>query len=471
MTAAYDAVIVGSGPGGSVTGRALARAGQRVLLVEEGAWVEPGAYEPYSLAQMHAQYRGAGLTAGLGWPSVAYTEACSAGGGSEVNSGLYHRPPPKLLAEWTARRRVADLDESRLEPLSRAIERELSVAPWPLADLPGPATILRRGAERLGWHGFDVPRWARYDVAAGEVQVERQTMTKTYLRAALEAGADLWTGTRALRLERRGSRIEAVALAHPAGDRRVVADRFFVCGGAVQTPALLQRSGIWRNVGGGLSVHPTVKVVAEFDEEVNAGEDLATYQVKEFGSWLSFGGSASRKSLIALALAENWTDFGAAVERWRHQVVYYAATRSRGRGRVVAVPGLRDPLVTYTVTSRDLAWLRTGMARLIHLVLAAGAHRVYPSYRGAPVVTGAADAIDAVAAMTRARASLMTVHLCGTVPMGEDHRSGADSYGRVRGLANLWVNDASLLPDAPGVNPQGTIMAIAQRNVDHLLSS
>jgi choline dehydrogenase-like flavoprotein len=32
------------------------------------------------------------------------------------------------------------------------------------------------------------------------------------------------------------------------------------------------------------------------------------------------------------------------------------------------------------------------------------------------------------------------------------------------------VNDASLLPDAPGVNPQGTIMAIAARNSDHFLA-
>jgi choline dehydrogenase-like flavoprotein len=112
------------------------------------------------------------------------------------------------------------------------------------------------------------------------------------------------------------------------------------------------------------------------------------------------------------------------------------------------------------------------MARLIHLVLAAGARRVYPSYAGAPMVKGAADAAQAVAAMTRQRASLMTVHLCGSVPMGEDRRrSGTDSYGRVWGVANLRVNDASLLPDAPGVNPQGTVMAIAQRNVDEFLST
>jgi choline dehydrogenase-like flavoprotein len=56
--------------------------------------------------------------------------------------------------------------------------------------------------------------------------------------------------------------------------------------------------------------------------------------------------------------------------------------------------------------------------------------------------------------------------------MGEDRSlTGADSFGRVWGYDNLRVNDASLVPDAPGVNPQGTIMAIAARNTDHFLAA
>ncbi len=99
-------------------------------------------------------------------------------------------------------------------------------------------------------------------------------------------------------------------------------------------------------------------------------------------------------------------------------------------------------------------------------MLAAGAREVVPSYAGAPVVTDAAGVPAAVAGLTRGSASVMTVHLCGTVPMGEDPRMCAvDSFGRVPGVANLRVNDASLLPSAPGINPQGTVMAVAHRNV------
>jgi nucleoside-diphosphate-sugar epimerase len=51
--------------------------------------------------------------------------------------------------------------------------------------------------------------------------------------------------------------------------------------------------------------------------------------------------------------------------------------------------------------------------------------------------------------------------------MGEKRELCAtDSFGKVWGFANLHINDASLLPDSPGVNPQATVMAVALRNVD-----
>jgi len=56
--------------------------------------------------------------------------------------------------------------------------------------------------------------------------------------------------------------------------------------------------------------------------------------------------------------------------------------------------------------------------------------------------------------------------------MGEEkNRCATDSFGQVHGFRNLYVADASLLCGPPGINPQGTIMAIAMRNADHFLSN
>jgi choline dehydrogenase-like flavoprotein len=60
------------------------------------------------------------------------------------------------------------------------------------------------------------------------------------------------------------------------------------------------------------------------------------------------------------------------------------------------------------------------------------------------------------------------VHLFSSCPIGEAADfSAANSFGQLHGYRNLFVNDASLLCTAPGVNPQGTVMAIARRNALH----
>ena len=112
----YDAeiLIIGSGAGGATTAALLSEAGFDVLVVEEGTWVEQGSVVPFSLDQMNQQYRSAGVTVALGLPSIAYTEGRCAGGGTEVNSGLYRRPPAELLERWRTQYHIRDLDPDEM---------------------------------------------------------------------------------------------------------------------------------------------------------------------------------------------------------------------------------------------------------------------------------------------------------------------------------------------------------------------
>jgi choline dehydrogenase-like flavoprotein len=153
------------------------------------------------------------------------------------------------------------------------------------------------------------------------------------------------------------------------------------------------------------------------------------------------------------------------LQSWRQCAVYYAMIRAEGRGRVRALPGFRDPLVRYELTEADRRALAEGLRRLARMLLAAGATALFPGLRGGPVWRCEADAASLPDALAHGQARLMTIHLFGSCPMGEaPERCATDSFGRVRGFKNLRVNDASLLPGAPGVNPQGTIMALARRN-------
>jgi choline dehydrogenase-like flavoprotein len=459
-----EVLVVGSGAGGATTAAILAEAGFDVLIVEEGEWTDQDAVIPFSLDQMDRQYRAGGVTVALGLPTIAYTEGCCAGGGTEINSGLYRRPPEDLLHRWATDFDITDLDVDGVAAIANEVEQALSVTTVP-GRASAPSDVLRRGAEGLGWQNSEIPRWMKYpdnDPKTGQ----RQSMTRTYLPRAVNAGARLVTGCRIDALEMGNGCARRAATTLTGGRRGSIEFRHvFVCGGAIQSPALLQRSHIAGHIGRSLAVHPTVKLAARFADELNVPDDVPVHQVKEFAPDLSFGGSASQPGLVALALSDQWRTFSRAIVDWRRISVYYAAITSEGRGRVRAVRGLRDPIVTYGLTRRDRALLGNGLARLALLMLEAGADEVYPSFRGAPLVRRRSDLAAMQSAFSASRASVMTVHLCSTVPMGEDvARCGANSFGRVHGTANVWVNDASLLPTAPGVNPQGTVMALAIRN-------
>lgn len=459
-----DVLVIGSGAGGATTAAVLAEAGLDVLVVEEGPWVEQGTVVPFSLDQMDRQYRAGGVTVALGLPSVAYTEGRCAGGGTEVNSGLYWRPPGELLERWRDDFRIDDFDPDELQSIADEIEVALNVTTVPDRHSE-PSERLRLGAERLGWRHGEIPRWMRYPEGVA-TKGQRQSMTRTYLPRATTAGARIVVGCRVDRLELVGGRARRAVTTLADGRRGSITFRdVFVCGGAIQSPALLQRSGLTEAIGRTLAVHPTVKLAARFPEALNVPDDVPVHQVKEFAPHLSFGGSASNPGLVALSLLDQWSTFGPAITDWERMSVYYAAITSEGRGRVVSIPGMSDPLVTYRLTARDRELLRSGLSRLALLMLEAGADTVFPSFRGAPAVRTRRDLATMQRSFRATRATVMTVHLCSTIPMGEvAGRCGADSRGRVHGTSNVFVNDASLLPTAPGVNPQASVMAFAIRN-------
>ena len=467
-----DVLVVGSGAGGATTAALLAEAGRAVSVIEEGPWVDPDALVPFSLEEMVQKYRHLGSSAALGSPPIAYAEGRCVGGSTEINSGLWHRLPAALIDEWRHGYRIDEFTAEALDRYAGEVEAWQSVSRLPVAP-PTSSALLERGATKLGWRSTEFPRVFRFDGAGG--RGVKQTMARTLIPRAVAAGATVVPDVRVTRLDRAGDRVTGARCERRRPDGTIErwtlrADHVFVCGGAVQTPALLQCSGIRHRVGVGLKLHPTVKIAARFPHPIDH-DGIPMHRITEFAPNLTIGGSASRRGHVALALADAGGDHAAALADWENVSVYYAAIRSDAGGRVLAVPGLRAPLVTYRLTDGDLSRLARGLVHLGELLLAAGATELYPSIEGGMVVRRVDQLAQWWDAVDRRRTNLMTVHLTSTVRMGEDRdRTATDSFGRVWGIGNLRVNDASLLPDAPGVNPQAAIMTIAARNAHQFLS-
>jgi choline dehydrogenase-like flavoprotein len=467
-----EVVVVGTGPGGATSAHILAEHGKEVLLLEDGPDLPLESCSPFSLEEMVQKYRAGGLNPAFGNAKLAFVEARTVGGGSEINSGLYHRTPPEILERWRDDFEVRESLENDLLPHFEYCEHALGVGTYPgLAPLA--SRKLEEGAKALGWRAYEVPRWFKYNRATGLdgcANGTRQSMTKTFLPRALQAGARLLSETYAHRLVRskNGWKISVIQKGKPI---EVRAQTVFICGGAVQTPLLLRRSGITRNVGNSLAMHPTAKVVALFNEEVNhAALGVAVHQVKEFSPRISFGGSVSSRPHLALALSD-YPELGRKIDaQWRHMAVYYAMITGPHTGTIRSVFGLRDPLIRYSLSARDLQDLGTALRNLTRLLLAAGATTVFPSMPGIRPIGGEDELSNIPNVLPASRSNLMTVHLFSSCPMGEDRaRCATNSFGQLHGTTGLMVNDASLIPTAPGVNPQGSVMALARRNALHFL--
>lgn len=466
-----EIAVIGSGPGGAITACLLAEAGREVTLVESGPFLTLEECPQFTRDEMERKYRNGGVTAALGRTKIAYVEAHCVGGGSEINAGLYHRTPEDVLDEWRQDYQLEAAGWSDMLPHFEACERDASISYLP-GEAPAASLKLHEGAGIKGWKSLEVPRWFKYGSGAAG---EKQSMTRTFIPRALDAGCRLVPNLRARRLQRSAGRwVVDAERTSPDGIRsrhELRCKSLFVCCGAIQTPALLQASGIAANAGRSLRMHPTVKVVARFPDAINSRDmGVPVHQVKEFAPRLSFGCSISAVPYLSLALLDHPAHAHEVDEAWPRMAIYYAMITG-GSGRVSRLPGYRDSLVRFALSDADMRDLTDGTKKLCELLFAAGAETLYPTVDGSSPLRGIDDLLRVDDPLPQGRTNLMTIHLFSSCAMGEDkRRCVADSFGRVHGYDGLYIADTSLLCTAPGVNPQGSIMAFARRNALHFLA-
>jgi choline dehydrogenase/4-pyridoxate dehydrogenase len=143
--------------------------------------------------------------------------------------------------------------------------------------------------------------------------------------------------------------------------------------------------------------------------------------------------------------------------------------RPASRGRI----GLRsadpaDPVrihQNFLAHERDLPTLRAGLKLLREVA----AQSPLDPFRGREIGPGV-DARSDSELDTYIRATLATAHHpCGTCRMGVDADAVVDGSLKLRGVQNLRVVDASVMPDLVGGNINATVIMIAEKAADMIL--
>ena len=259
-----------------------------------------------------------------------------------------------------------------------------------------------------------------------------------------------------------------------------------VSAGAIETPALLKRSGLTNpNIGRHLRLHPVAVTGAFYEEPVEAWKgSLQTVYSRQFanlkdnyGIW--FEVAPAHPGMLALA-----TPWGSGVEHKSemrnaaHEAAMIVLARDTGEGHIT-LDRQGDPILHYWPSETDRTPPRAWHA-------GAGAHRL----RGWRDTRGDAAHADASrskredmrpGAVTEQQLNaylreiehrgivpnqpmLFSAHQMGTARMGADPKTSAtDPQGEVHGVRGLFVADGSLLPTAAGVNPMLSIYGLTYR--------
>jgi choline dehydrogenase-like flavoprotein len=458
----YDAIVVGSGAAGGILALRWAEAGRRVLVLERGPHVDPRAFTEDEVEQYLRLYNEGALQLAADY-RLSVLQGMCVGGGTTVNNALCFDPPDTVLADWAQH----GIDPDRLRGAIADVRELLQVGPIPESAASEAARRFAAAARRLHLPGtvemmeaniLGSCRGCGYCNIGCPYGAKVSALDLLLPRAQEQHGLELLPDFEVTRIVYEGDRAIAVEGVHDGrATVHIPAQEIIVAAGALQSSRLLQRSGIASGrAGKGLHFNINSPLTAEFEDPVK------TYD----GIQMSY--AFVRDGDVPPFLVETWFNPPATqalampgwFERHFHNMRRYAHMASAGALTGTTTPGVvKEAAFDYTPSKDDLGRVIDGLKAATQIFLEAGAVRVMPAtYRWHEFRAG--DRLDDLDRYVKDGADLQ---LTSAHPQGGNALGsvvGADFL--VDGFKNLYLCDASVFPTSVGVNPQLTVMGLAQ---------
>jgi len=490
-----DVAIIGSGAGAGITAELLAKAGLKVVIVEEGPLKSSSDFNQQEATAYPTLYQESAARKTED-KAINILQGRCVGGSTTVNWTSSFRTPVPTLNYWREHFGLVGYDNDALAPYFTQAERRLNIGPW-LTPPNENNDLLRRGAAKLGISAAAIARnvkgcWNLGSCGMGCPTNAKQSMLVTTIPAALDLGATLLVETRAERLALANGKVRSLlcgpikANGAPAssegGGCTIVARHYVLAAGAINSPAVLLRSEApdpHGRLGLRTFLHPVVMSAGVMEQKVEGWQGAPqTIYTDHFLETDAIDGPIGFKleapPLHPVIFASSVTGFGREqadlLRKFPNTHVLLALLRDGfhrdSPGGQVQLRGDGSPVLDYPLTDFVMAGARRALLAMAEIQFAAGARQVLPVHELARPYASWTEARQAIEALPMK--PLLTKVVSAHV-MGGCGAAGSESLGVTRPdgvhwqLDNLSIHDGSIFPTSIGANPQLSIYGVANR--------
>ncbi len=423
----YDAIVIGSGPGGAAVARELSRKRKKVLILEWG----PGGPVRGSLAQYLAEQAVPGKSLLFTPELVGMVRGITTGGSSLFNYATAFPVPHDMLKRY-------GIDVRQEE---KEVRRELPIGPLRDEMITPMARRIMDSARALGydWNKLEKfmyqERWEpgyRFGYF-GDVH-EVKWSARMFIEEAVANGAVLMNGARAEKIVVEGNRAAGVEFFMKGKRQRATAGKVIIAAGGIGSPVILRASG-FREAGYNYFFDPLITVCGNVRDVQKRKDEIP------MSTGCHLGGEGIVMTDMAVPFIHDQL-FALSAFRFRRLLESGKTLRIMIKirddlsGRLTDGGGVRKRL-----TRADREKLDRGYDIARNILSHAGARGIYRTWK-------------------------LAAHPGGTVRIG--HMLHPDL--RVKGMENLYVCDCSVIPEAWGLPPVLTILCLGKKLAGHLIA-
>ncbi|KAI8330123.1 hypothetical protein BC941DRAFT_441570 [Chlamydoabsidia padenii] len=501
----FDVIVIGSGAGGGVVAAQVAQAGLSVLIIEKGPYYHESDYvlQEGKSAQRNLERGGTFLNEE---GTMGFIAGSLIGGGTSINYSASLKLPHYVRSEWSNLGLSYFTSNKFIKDTERVCDRIGATTDG--VRVHGSNQVLMDGCKNLGYHVEVIPQNSNghshecHWCSAGCRDGIKNGSMNTWLRDAVAFGGSktqIMDNTKVKRIKHLDKNTNGYGLGVEYIDKDgitqlVPAKRVVVSGGSLQSPGILQRSGLLnKHIGRHLRIHPCVATFGYFDHLIDAhkGTMMTTYSDvvanidgDHYGAKIE--GVSHHPGMVANATPWRGSlDHKQSLLRWRYSTSLLTVSRDKDSYGRVFYNDQDLVKVNYVMSKHDRQSVIAGIIASANILVAAGAREIRTMQFTVPPFIFSSNEessvdnpryqhwINHTVLPAGAPPVATTPHEMGTCRMGTSPKvSVVKPTGETWEVKGLYVADASVFPTTSGVNPMVTIMAtclhIAEQVIDSL---